>query len=119
MFFYSERPGTPAEKHYADDISEDVKKRRLEEIIQLQGNLSLAQNQKDIGKTFEVLIESESKKSNEYWMGRNSQNKVIIFPKENYNLQKGDYVNVLVNDCTQATLFGKIKPSFVPPTGEI
>jgi tRNA-2-methylthio-N6-dimethylallyladenosine synthase len=108
MFFYSERPGTLAEKRYADDVSEEVKKRRLEEIIRLQGKLSLAQNKQDIGKTFEVLIESESKKSNEHWMGRNSQNKVIIFPKENYNLQKGDYAHVLVNDCTQATLFGKI-----------
>lgn len=108
MFFYSERPGTLAEKRFKDDVPEDVKKRRLEEIIQLQGKLSLAQNQKDVGKSFEVLIESESKKSNDYWMGRTSQNKVVIFPKENHNLQKGDYVNVRVNDCTQATLFGKI-----------
>ena len=108
MFFYSERPGTLAEKRYTDDVPEEVKKRRLEEIIQLQGKLSLAQNKKGIGKIFEVLIESESKKSSESWMGRSSQNKVIIFPKENCTLEKGDYINVLVTDCTQATLFGKI-----------
>ena len=108
MFFYSERPGTLAEKRYADDVPDDIKKRRLEEIIQLQGKLSLAQNKKDIGKIFEILIEGNSKKSNEHWMGRTSQNKTVIFPKEKYNLQKGNYVNVLINNCTQATLFGEI-----------
>jgi tRNA-2-methylthio-N6-dimethylallyladenosine synthase len=108
MFFYSERPGTLAQKRYADDIPEDVKKRRLQEIVGVQNRLSLASNKKDIGKTFRVLIESDSKRSDKDWMGRNTQNKVIVFPKENYDLKKCDYVNVKVNDCTQATLLGQI-----------
>jgi tRNA-2-methylthio-N6-dimethylallyladenosine synthase len=108
MFFYSERPGTLAAKRYADDIPEAVKKRRLQEIVEVQNRLSLASNQKDLGKTFKVLIEGNSKKSDADWMGRNSQNKVIVFPKEAYNLQPGDYVWVNVTDCTQATLLGKI-----------
>ena len=108
MFFYSERPGTLAERRYKDDVPLDVKKKRLQEIVDVQGKLSHASNKKDIGKTFAVLIEGESKKSNKDWMGRSSQNKVIVFPKENYPLKKGDYVTVQVNDCTQATLLGKI-----------
>lgn len=108
MFFYSERPGTLAARRYADDISEEIKKRRLQEIVQLQNKLSLESNQRDLGKTFEVLIEGDSKKSTADWMGRNSQNKVIVFPKEQYPLKKGDYVQVQVTDCTQATLLGKI-----------
>lgn len=109
MFFYSERPGTLAQRRYKDDVPEDVKKRRLQEIIELQNKLSLESNRRDIGKTFEVLIEGNSKKSDEYWCGRNSQNKMIIFPKNTLPLQKGDYVQVRVNDCTQATLFGEIE----------
>lgn len=108
MFFYSERPGTLAQRRYADDIPEDVKKRRLQEIVELQGKLSHQSNQKDIGKTFKVLIEGNSKRSEENWMGRNSQNKVIIFPKNGADLKPGDYAVVKVHDCTQATLFGEL-----------
>ena len=108
MFFYSERPGTLAERRYKDDIPEDVKKKRLQEIVELQGKLSFASNKKDIGKTFAVLIEGDSKRSDQDWRGRSSQNKVIVFPKESYQLKKGDYINVKVNDCTQATLLGTI-----------
>ncbi|HEX4958416.1 MAG TPA: tRNA (N6-isopentenyl adenosine(37)-C2)-methylthiotransferase MiaB, partial [Lacibacter sp.] len=108
MFFYSERPGTLAARRYADDVPEEVKKRRLQEIVDKQYQLSLESNQKDVGKTFKVLIESESKKSDLEWMGRNSQNKVIVFPKEQYDLKKGDYVNVHVHSCNKATLMGKI-----------
>lgn len=108
MFFYSERPGTLAERRYKDDVSLDVKKERLQEIVELQGKLSVASNKSDIGKTFAVLIEGESKRSDKDWMGRSSQNKVIVFPKEARQLKKGDYVTVHVHDCTQATLLGKI-----------
>ena len=108
MFFYSERPGTLAEKRFKDDVPHDVKKRRLQEIVEVQNKLSLAGNKKDIGKVFKVLIEGNSKKNDNEWKGKSSQNKVIVFPKENYNLAKGDYVNVLIEDCTQATLLGKI-----------
>ena len=108
MFFYSERPGTLAERRYKDDVALDVKKKRLQEIVDVQGKLSHASNKKDIGKTFAVLIEGDSKRSDKDWMGRSSQNKVIVFPKENYELKKGDYVTVKVNDCTQATLLGTI-----------
>ncbi len=108
MFFYSERPGTLAQKRFEDDVPAEVKKRRLQEIVELQNRLSLESNKKDIGKTFKVLIEGNSKRSDRDWMGRNSQNKVIVFPKEEYALKKRDYVNVFVEDCTQATLLGKI-----------
>ncbi len=108
MFFYSERPGTLAQRRYKDDIPEDVKKRRLQEIVEVQNRLSLESNKRDIGKTFKVLIEGNSKKSSSDWMGRSSQNKVIVFPKEHYELQKGDYAEVKVTDCTQATLLGII-----------
>jgi tRNA-2-methylthio-N6-dimethylallyladenosine synthase len=108
MFFYSERPGTLAQRRYEDDIPVEVKKRRLQEIVEIQSRLSLASNKKDIGKTFKVLIEGNSKKSDKDWMGRNSQNKVIVFPKENSELKKGNYVMVKVMDCTQATLLGQI-----------
>lgn len=109
MFFYSERPGTLAQKRYKDDVPDEVKKRRLQEIVELQNRLSLESNKKDIGKIFKVLIEGDSKKNELEWKGRNSQNKVIVFPKENHELKKGDYVEVQVIDCTQATLLGKIK----------
>jgi len=108
MFFYSERPGTLAERRYKDDIPLEVKKRRLQEIVELQNRLSQESNKRDIGKIFKVLIEGDSKKSDKDWMGRSSQNKVVVFPKENFELKKGDYVDVMVNDCTQATLLGKI-----------
>jgi tRNA-2-methylthio-N6-dimethylallyladenosine synthase len=108
MFFYSERPGTLAARRYKDDVPEDVKKRRLDEIVKLQNRLSLDNNKKDIGKTFKVLIEGDSRRSAEDWMGRNSQNKVVVFPKENHLLNKGDYAMVTVYECTGATLLGKI-----------
>lgn len=108
MFYYSERPGTLAEKKYVDDIPEDVKKRRLQEIIEVQNRLSKASNLKDIGKILEVLIEGESKKDSADWKGRSSQNKVLVFPKAGLPYKKGDYVNVQVNECTQGTLLGEI-----------
>jgi tRNA-2-methylthio-N6-dimethylallyladenosine synthase len=108
MFFYSERPGTLAQRRYKDDVSEDVKKRRLAEIVEMQNRLSLESNKKDIGKTFEILIEGDSKKSDKDWMGRSSQGKVVVFPKENYQLEKGDYIMVKTNNCTQGTLLGRI-----------
>ncbi|OQP62729.1 tRNA (N6-isopentenyl adenosine(37)-C2)-methylthiotransferase MiaB [Niastella vici] len=110
MFFYSERPGTLAARRYKDDVPEEVKKKRLDEIVKLQNALSRESNQHDVGKTFKVLIEGNSKKSDQDWMGRNSQNKVVVFPKENYPLNKGNYVMVKVYDCTGATLLGKIEP---------
>ncbi|MBT1703640.1 tRNA (N6-isopentenyl adenosine(37)-C2)-methylthiotransferase MiaB [Chryseosolibacter indicus] len=106
MFYYSERPGTLAEKKFADDISLDVKKRRLNEIIQKQTAHSLQRNKRDIGKIHKVLIEGVSKRSDLHLQGRNTANKVVIFPAENYT--KGQYVNVLVEECTGATLFGKV-----------
>lgn len=108
MFFYSERPGTLAERRYKDDVPEEVKKKRLQEIVDLQSRLSFESNKRDLGKTFKVLIEGDSRKNEQEWKGRNSQNKVIVFPKENYELKKGDYVEVKVIDCTQATLLGTI-----------
>ena len=108
MFFYSERPGTLAARRYADDVPEDVKKKRLQEIVEVQNKLSLQSNQKDVGKIFEVLIEGDSKRSSADWMGRSTQNKVIVFPKADYNYSKGDYAKVKVTGCTQATLLGEI-----------
>ncbi|MGZ5287320.1 MAG: tRNA (N6-isopentenyl adenosine(37)-C2)-methylthiotransferase MiaB, partial [Flavisolibacter sp.] len=102
MFFYSERPGTLAQRRYEDDIPLEVKKRRLQEIVNLQGQLSHASNQRDLGKTFQVLIEADSKKNDDDWKGRNSQNKVIVFPKTEKTLHPGDYVWVKVTNCTQA-----------------
>ena len=108
MFFYSERPGTLAHRRYKDDIPEAVKKSRLQEIVALQGKLSLQSNHNDLGKTFEVLIESDSKKTDRDWMGRNSQNKVVVFPKGNSNHAPGQYVSVKITGCTQATLLGEL-----------
>lgn len=110
MFFYSERPGTLAARRYKDDVPEEIKKKRLDEIVKLQNALSRESNQHDLGKTFKVLIEGNSKRSDQDWMGRNSQNKVVVFPKEQYPLNKGSYVMVKVYDCTGATLIGKIEP---------
>lgn len=106
MFFYSERPGTLAARKYEDDIPLDIKKRRLNEIIRLQNHISLNHNKNDIGKTFKVLIEGESKRSDQDFRGRNSQNKMVIFPKvEGYG--KGQYIEVKIEDATSATLLGK------------
>jgi tRNA-2-methylthio-N6-dimethylallyladenosine synthase len=108
MYFYSERPGTLAHRRYKDDIPEEVKKRRLAEVVETQNKLSQESNKKDIGKTFKVLIEGDSKKTGKDWRGRNSQNKVIVFSKGNSGLKPGDYVDVRVMSCTQATLLGEI-----------
>ncbi len=108
MFFYSERPGTLAARRFEDDVPLEVKKRRLQEIVDMQNRLSLESNQQDIGKICKVLIEGESKKSAEAWMGRNSRNKVVIFQKGNYDFQKGDYATVKITGCSQATLFGEV-----------
>lgn len=106
MFKYSERPDTLAARKYKDNVPEEVKSSRLQQIIDLQQKLSLKSNKADIGKTFEVLVESISRKSGEELAGRNSQNKVVVFPKGSY--KPGDYVNVKVDSCTTATLKGKI-----------
>jgi tRNA-2-methylthio-N6-dimethylallyladenosine synthase len=108
MFSYSERPGTLAARRYTDDVPEDVKKRRLEEIINLQNSHSRESYTADIGKTFEVLIEGDSHRSDKDWKGRNSQNKMMVFPKDGYNLAKGDYAMVRVDSATSATLIGRI-----------
>ena len=108
MFFYSERPGTLAARRYQDDVPAEVKKRRLDDIVRLQNRLSQVKNREDLGKTFEVLIEGDSKKSAADWRGRNSQNKVVVFSKGDHPYRKGDYVQVKVNDCTGATLIGTI-----------
>ncbi len=104
MFAYSERPGTLAAKKMKDDVPADVKKRRLQEIINLQQEHALYRTQQHLGKIEEVLIEGVSKKSDKHYKGRNTQNTVIIFPKEHYKI--GDFVNIKVEDCTSATLIG-------------
>lgn len=105
MFAYSERPGTLAARKLKDDIPLETKKRRLREIIDLQQKHGLYRTRQHIGKIEEVLIEGPSKKSDAHWMGRNSQNTVVVFPKENYRI--GDFVNVRINECTSATLIGE------------
>ncbi len=105
MFAYSERPGTMAERKFEDDVPEDVKKRRLQEIVDLQQAHSRKRTERFLGRTVEVLIEKESKKSAAHWSGRNSQNTVVVFDKEHYKV--GDFVNVKINDCTSATLIGE------------
>ena len=104
LYFYSERPGTLAARRFADDVPLDVKKRRLQELVDLYRIHSLRTMQKEVGKTFKVLAEGFSKKSNEELQGRTDQNKVVIFQKENF--VKGDYVMVKINRCTAGTLFG-------------
>ncbi len=106
MFFYSERPGTLAAKKFVDDIPLEVKKRRLQEIIDKQRLLSLQRNQLDLNKTHQVLIEGYSKRSKAHLQGRNTANKVVIFPAGNH--KPGTYVNVFVKECTAATLFGEV-----------
>ena len=109
MYFYSERPGTLAAKRYEDDIPEEVKKRRLQEIVDVQWTLSNESNKRDVGKSFEVLIEGDSKKSDAEWMGRTSQNKVVVFPKLNHPVKKGDYVEIFIAGFTKGTLLGTLK----------
>ena len=106
MFYYSERPGTLAARHYPDDVPLDVKTRRLNEIIALQSELSLKSNQNDIGKTFKVLVEGPSKKNPDELCGRSGSNKMCVFPGCAH--KAGDYVDVKVLSCTSATLIGKL-----------
>ncbi|MEZ4792012.1 MAG: tRNA (N6-isopentenyl adenosine(37)-C2)-methylthiotransferase MiaB [Gelidibacter sp.] len=105
MFAYSERPGTLAERKLKDDVPEETKKRRLQEIVDLQQQHSHYRTQQFVGKTVEVLIEKSSKKSDKDWSGRNAQSTVVVFPKEHYKV--GDFVNVKINECTTATLIGE------------
>ncbi len=105
MFAYSERPGTMAARKMEDDVPEPVKKRRLQEIVDLQQRIAMERTKRFVGQTVEVLIEKTSKRSDEHWSGRNSQNTTVVFPKENYKV--GDFVLVKVNDCTSATLIGE------------
>lgn len=104
MFRYSERPGTVAAQRLADNVPEEIKLRRLNEIIALQNELSAESNRNDIGKTFQVLVEGYSKRSHDDFFGRTSQNKVIVFPKSGHHI--GDFVNVKVLQSTSATLIG-------------
>ena len=106
VFKYSEREGTYASKHLPDNVSEEVKLRRLQEMIDLQLELSLQSNLRDVGKTFEVLVEGYSKRSKEQLCGRTSQNKVVLFDKG--DVQIGTLVEVVIERATAATLFGKI-----------
>ena len=108
MFKYSERPGTFAAKHLPDNIAEDEKVRRLNEVIALQLELSLESNRRDVGKTFEVLVEGRSKRSADDMCGRTSQNKLVVFPKESAKI--GDLVQVHIDEASAATLIGKIVP---------
>jgi tRNA-2-methylthio-N6-dimethylallyladenosine synthase len=105
MFKYSERPGTKAARKFKDDVSESVKSERLSEMISLQNLLSAKSKKKDIGMIFDVLIEGFSKRSSDYLSGRTSQNKVVVFPGGDF--KKGEYVKVLIERCTSATLIGK------------
>ena len=105
MFKYSERPGTFAQRNLGDDIPEDVKTRRLTEIIDLQNRLSEESNKRDVGKEFEILVECTSKRSDQQLSGRTSQNKMVVFDRGNHNV--GDYVRVRITGCSSATLFGE------------
>ncbi len=108
MFMYSERPGTYAARFLQDDVPPEVKQDRLERVIALQRRLSLESNRRDVGKTFEVLIEGPSKRDPAMLRGRNSQNKMIVFPAAE-GLGPGQYVDVTVTDCTSATLIGQVQ----------
>ena len=105
MFAYSERPGTLAARKLEDDVPEPIKKRRLQEIVDLQQRLAMERTKRFVGQTVEVLIEKTSKRSDEHWSGRNSQNTTVVFPKGDY--KTGDFVLVKVTDCTSATLIGE------------
>ena len=106
MFKYSERPNTSAQRKFEDDVIEETKQIRLAEIIEKQMAHSLIRNKETIGKTYEVLIEGESKKSKDKLFGRTAQNKVVVFDRKNY--KKGQYVSVKIESCTAATLMGKV-----------
>ena len=106
LYYYSERPGTLAERRFKDDVPLDVKKKRLQELVDLYREHSLRTMQKEVGKTFKILVEGFSKKSEAQLQGRTGQNKVVIFAKENF--KKGDYVFVKITHCTAGTLFGDV-----------
>jgi tRNA-2-methylthio-N6-dimethylallyladenosine synthase len=106
MFKYSERPETKAARKYKDDIPEEIKTRRLNEIISLQSKISARSKKMDVGRVFEVLIEGFSKRSEDHLSGRTSQNKVVVFPDDGH--KKGEYVKVFIERCTSATLIGNI-----------
>jgi tRNA-2-methylthio-N6-dimethylallyladenosine synthase len=116
MFYYSERPGTLAARRYTDDVPLEIKKKRLDEIVKLQNRLSLESNRRDIGAVCKVLIEGNSKKSDSDWMGRNSQNKVVVFSKKEGLFNKGDYAIVKIKECTGATLIGEAVPGDWQPS---
>jgi len=105
LYFYSERPGTLAARRFTDDVPLEVKKRRLQEMVDLYRRHSLISMQKEVGKTFKVLVEGPSKKTDEDFQGRTDQNKVVIFPRENF--KKGDYVWIKIESCTAGTLLGR------------
>jgi tRNA-2-methylthio-N6-dimethylallyladenosine synthase len=105
MFAYSERPGTMAGRKMDDDIPLDIKKRRLQEVIDLQREIGFKKLQQQVGNLSEVLIEKSSKKSDAHWAGRNTQNNMVIFPKTG-RFKPGDFVNILITKCTTATLLG-------------
>ena len=105
MFIYSERPGTMAARKLEDDIPEDLKKRRLTEIVDLQQAHSVYRTKQFVGQTVEVLIEKPSRRSDAHWSGRTPQNTVAVFPKGDY--KEGDFVMVRIDDCTSATLIGE------------
>jgi tRNA-2-methylthio-N6-dimethylallyladenosine synthase len=105
MFKYNERPGTKAARKFKDDVPEAIKSERLSEMIALQNKLSIKSKKSDIGMVFDVLIEGFSKRSVEYLSGRTSQNKVVVFPADDF--KKGDYIKVLIERCTAATLIGR------------
>ncbi|MBA4168409.1 MAG: MiaB/RimO family radical SAM methylthiotransferase, partial [Chitinophagaceae bacterium] len=106
MYFYSERPGTLAARRYADDVPEETKKRRLTEIVALQRRMSGESNRADVGRIVKILIEGDSKKSDGHWMGRSSENKVVVFPKNGIT-KKGDYAEVKIYGSTGGTLLGE------------
>ena len=108
MYFYSERPGTLAARRYQDDVPLATKKRRLDEIVKLQNRLSQQSYKGDVGKVYKVLIEGNSKRSDEAWSGKTSQSKVLVFAKEGFDFKKGDYVMVKVTSTTGGTLIGEI-----------
>jgi tRNA-2-methylthio-N6-dimethylallyladenosine synthase len=107
MFYYSERPGTPAAKKLQDDVPEEIKKRRLQEVVDCQRLVSAGHNLADVGKVFKVLVEGDSKKSDQDFKGRNSQNKMINFPKVD-GVKPGDYVLVEVTVANAGTLKGRM-----------
>ena len=107
MFAYSERPGTYAARKFKDYVNSDIKQRRLEEVINLQQKHSKERNQRFIKLTCPVLVDKSSKKSNDFWSGRTGENNVVVFPKQNFS--PGEIVDVTIDDCTSATLIGKVK----------